>query len=123
MEIDHTMRTYDGQCHCGAVRYQARTDLASMMDCNCTNCRRRGWVLQSVPAADFRLLAGEGDLTTYRFNTGRIEHLFCRHCGIQPFARGRDGEGNELVMLNVNCLEGLPVIDRSTIMHWDGLHR
>jgi len=26
-------------------------------------------------------------------------------------------------MLNVNCLEGLPVIDRSTITHWDGLHR
>jgi len=26
-----------------------------------------------------------------------------------------------MVMLNVNCLDDLPVIDRSTIGHWDGL--
>lgn len=123
MEIDHTMRTYDGGCHCGAVRYRARTDLTQMMDCNCTHCRRLGWVMQAVPAGEFALLSGEGDLKAYRFNTERIEHLFCTHCGIHSFARGNDGQGNDLVMLNVNCLEGLPLIDRAAIRHWDGLNR
>ena len=42
MEIDHTLRVYSGRCHCGAVRFTARTDLTGMMDCNCTHCRRRG---------------------------------------------------------------------------------
>lgn len=123
MEIDHTLRAYEGGCHCGAVRYTARTDLAQMMDCNCSHCRRLGWVMQSVPASEFQLLSGEADLKTYRFNTERIEHLFCAHCGIHSFARGSDGKGNDLVMLNVNCLEGLPLVDRNTIHHWDGLSR
>ena len=114
------MQTYQGQCHCGAVRFTARTDLASMGDCNCSRCRRLGWVMQSVPASELTLLSGEDHLTLYHFNSERINHLFCRTCGIEPFARGSDGKGNELVMLNVNCLEGVPPIDRNAIKHWDG---
>ena len=113
-------RTYSGQCHCGAVRYTATTDLGSLMDCNCSRCRRLGWVMQAVPADQFELLSGEEVLTEYRFNTHNIEHLFCRVCGIQSFARGKDREGRATVMINVNALEDAPAIDRSTILHWNG---
>ena len=111
---------YKGQCHCGAVRYSVHTDLASMGDCNCSRCRRLGWVLQSVPADKFTLHTDEGQLTLYHFNTENIDHLFCKTCGIESFARGSDGKGNEMVMINVNCLEGAPPVDRSAITHWDG---
>ncbi|MFC3704942.1 GFA family protein [Devosia honganensis] len=114
------MREYQGQCHCGAVRFTARTGLASMGDCNCSRCRRLGWVMQSMPAEDFRLLAGEDNLTLYRFNTEKIDHLFCRTCGIESFARGSDGQGNRMVMVNVGCLEDAPAVDRNAIRHWDG---
>ena len=114
------MRDYHGQCHCGAVRFTARTDLSSMGDCNCSRCRRLGWVMQSLPAGDFTLRSGEDQLTLYHFNTDKIDHLFCRTCGIEPFARGSDGQGNEMVMVNVNCLEDAPAVDRSAIKHWDG---
>lgn len=113
-------KTYEGQCHCGAVRYTAVTALESMGDCNCSRCRRVGWVLQSLPASNFTLRSGEDNLTLYRFNTEKIDHLFCKTCGIESFARGQDGQGNKMVMINVNCLEGAPPVDRSTIMHWDG---
>lgn len=113
-------RDYAGQCHCGAVRYTVHTDLSGLGDCNCSRCRRLGWVMQSVPASDFTLLAGEEALTRYGFNTDKIDHLFCRVCGIESFARGTDGQGNMLYMVNVNCLEGVPPIDRSAIKHWDG---
>ena len=113
-------RTYHGQCHCGAVRYTAETDLSGLMDCNCSRCRRLGWILKSVPAARFTLLGGAGSLTPYRFNTDRIEHLFCSICGVESFARGQDRQGNDLVMLNINCLEDAPAIDRASITHWDG---
>lgn len=113
-------RDYHGKCHCGAVRYTAHTDLGSMGDCNCSRCRRMGWVLQSVPASSFTLHSGEDNLTLYRFNTEKIEHLFCRTCGIESFARGSDREGNELFMINVNCLDDAPPVDRGAIMHWDG---
>jgi hypothetical protein len=113
-------QTYRGQCHCGAIRYSATTDLGSMGDCNCSRCRRLGWVMQSVPAGDFTLESGADNLTTYRFNTENIEHLFCATCGIESFARGSDAKGNHMVMLNVGCLEPPVSIDRSTIRHWDG---
>ena len=113
-------KIYHGQCHCGAVRYTAHTDLVGLMDCNCSRCKRLGWILKSVPAAQFTLLGGQDQLTLYRFNTDRIEHLFCATCGVESFARGQDRDGNDLVMLNVNCLDDAPPVDRNTITHWDG---
>ena len=113
-------KTYHGKCHCGAVHYTATTDLGSMGDCNCSRCRRLGWVMQSLPAADFTLLGGEANLAVYHFSSETIDHLFCKTCGIESFARGSDGKGNELVMINVNCLEDAPLPDRAAIKHWDG---
>ncbi len=111
---------YHGQCHCGAVRFTAHTDLSSPADCNCSRCRRLGWVMQSLPADQFRLESGEDNLTLYHFNTEMIDHLFCKTCGIESFARGSDGKGNEMVMININCLEDAPAIDPNAIKHWDG---
>lgn len=114
------VRTYQGQCHCGAVRFEVDTDLAGLGDCNCSMCGRLGWVMQSVPAAGFRLLAGADRLKTYRFNTMAIAHQFCTECGIESFASGTDGEGRTLVTINTACLLGAPDIDRQAIKHWDG---
>ncbi|NMA98536.1 MAG: GFA family protein [Phyllobacteriaceae bacterium] len=113
-------RDHQGQCHCGAVRFTAHTDLGSMGDCNCSRCRRLGWVMQSVPASAFTLHRGEDNLTLYHFNTKGIDHLFCKTCGIEAFARGSDGKGNEMVMINVACLNDAPPVDRNAITHWDG---
>lgn len=114
------MQTYHGKCHCGAVRFSVETDFASLGDCNCSRCRRLGWIMQSVPADRFALQTGEENLSLYHFNSEKIDHLFCKSCGIQSFARGTDGQGNELVMVNVNCLDDAPPVDRSAIKHWDG---
>ncbi|MGV3649870.1 MAG: GFA family protein [Devosia sp.] len=112
--------TWKGQCHCGAVRFSVTTDLEGLADCNCSRCKRLGWVMKGVPESAFTLEAGEDRLVDYRFNTHAISHLFCRDCGIESFGRGQDGAGNTMVMINVNCLEGAPDIDRSAIKHWDG---
>lgn len=113
-------KTYAGGCHCGAVAYEATTDLSGMGDCNCSRCRRMGWVLQAVQATNFKLLRGEEALATYHFNTNNIDHLFCKTCGIESFARGKGPDGNIMYMVNVNCLDGAPPVDRSAIQHWDG---
>jgi hypothetical protein len=113
-------KTYVGQCHCGAVRFSATTDLSGLGDCNCSRCRRLGWVMQSVPEADFTLESGADRLVLYHFNTHKIDHQFCRDCGIEPFASGTDDKRGKTFMVNVNCLEGVPQIDRAAITHWDG---
>ena len=113
-------RTYHGRCHCGAVQWSATTPLDSMGDCNCSRCSRLGWIMQAVPAGEFELQSGEEKLTLYRFNTHKIDHLFCRDCGIESFGRGTGPDGAETVMINVNCLDDGPVVDRNAITHWDG---
>jgi hypothetical protein len=113
-------RTYTGGCHCGAVRYDVTTALSDLMDCNCSRCSKLGVVLQFAPASDFHLRKGEDALTLYHFNTGKIDHLFCKHCGIESFARGKGEDGSEMVMINVNCLDEVEPVDRSKIYHWDG---
>lgn len=113
-------RSFAGQCHCGAVSFTVRTDLSGLLDCNCSRCRRLGWVMQSVPASDFELLSGSETLKPYHFNTHKIDHQFCTECGIEAFARGSDAQGNGVVMINVNCLEDVPEFDRASIQHWDG---
>ena len=114
-------QTYNGGCQCENVRYQVALDLAEpVITCNCSRCGRLGSILAFAPAGEFTLQSGADSLTEYRFNHKALEHLFCKTCGIESFARGSDGKGNTMVMINVACLEDAPPIDRATIKHWDG---
>lgn len=101
-------KTYQGSCHCGAVRYEADVDLAQgTFRCNCTICfKSRAW-MASVPAPDFRLLAGEANLRDYQFGIKRIHHRFCATCGVRPFSQGSDPKGNAFYAVRVNCLDGV----------------
>jgi hypothetical protein len=99
------MQSYSGGCHCGRVRYEVAADLAKTITCNCSRCRRLGWVLTFTPATSFRLLSGEEALTDYQFNKRVIHHLFCATCGIESFARARSPEGVETIAVNVRCLD------------------
>lgn len=101
------MQSYRGSCHCQAVRFEVDTDLTKVLDCNCSHCARKGFLLTFVPASQFRLLEGEDKLTEYRFNRKFIAHLFCKICGVQGFGKGKDESGNETIAVNVRCLDGV----------------
>jgi len=100
-------KTYHGSCHCGAVRYEVELDLAEgTSKCNCSYCAKlRLWGKHAKPE-EFRLLAGEDALTTYRFNTHSLEHPFCKHCGVHVFTHGDIPEvGGEFVSVNLASLD------------------
>lgn len=110
---------HKGTCHCGKVSYEAEVDLTKpVIECNCSYCERQGLLLSFVPGDKLNLLSGEDNLTAYRFNTGKIEHLFCKTCGVQCF--GRSGDMGAAV--NVRTIEG---IELSTLerMPFDGRSR
>lgn len=114
------MQKYQGKCHCGAVTFEVETDLASVLECNCSHCSVKSLLLAFVPVAQFRLHSGEADLTEYRFNKKVIQHLFCRHCGVQPFGRGQDpATGAETVAINVRTLAGVDT-SKLTLTPFDG---
>ncbi|HEY5927714.1 MAG TPA: GFA family protein [Kofleriaceae bacterium] len=101
--------THKGGCQCGAVRYQVEIDAdAPAITCNCSMCGRSGTLLQFVGEASFKLEQGEASLTDYLFNKHAIHHLFCKTCGIKPFARG-SGEHGPMVAVNVRTLDDVDV--------------
>ena len=110
---------YQGSCHCKVVTYEVETDLKTIISCNCSYCAVKGMLLTFVPASQFTLLSGEADLTEYLFNKKAIRHLFCRHCGVQPFGKGKDKEGAETVAINVRTLHGVDV-DSLSAMPYNG---
>ena len=99
------MTIHRGSCHCGAVRFEIEADIDSVTVCNCSICAKKGVVHVAVANEDFRLLAGEQNLSLYRFGSQTASHWFCRHCGIHPFGRPRNSPHRYTV--NARCLEGL----------------
>jgi hypothetical protein len=104
-------RTYEGGCHCRKVHYKVTTDLARVMSCNCSRCAKLGALLAFVSPSQFDLISGADGLTDYQFNHKVIHHLFCTTCGIQSFAHGTAPNGEEMVAINVRCLDGVDPVD------------
>ena len=110
---------YSGSCHCKKVSYNVELEIGNVISCNCSHCQAKGLLLAFVPAKSFTLVRGEEDLMSYKFNKKIIDHLFCKHCGVQSFSRGKDKEGKDTVAINVRCLEGVD-IDGLSLMKVDG---
>ncbi|MDF0534592.1 GFA family protein [Shewanella sp. A32] len=110
---------YQGSCHCQAVRFEVEAPAELAVDyCNCSICRKSGYLHLIVPTSKFRIIRGEEMLTTYRFNTGVAQHTFCRTCGIKPFYIPRSNPDG--VDVNVNCLDTEPAAVHIT--QFDGQH-
>ena len=99
------LKTMEGGCHCGRVRFRVTADFARVTECNCSICTKKGFLHLIVPPERFELLGGENDLTTYRFNTGTAKHTFCRHCGVHPFYVPRSDP--DKIDVNVRCLDDI----------------
>lgn len=112
--------TLDGACHCGAVRFTATLShgLASARRCTCSLCRMRGAVAVTGELKSFQLVAGAGQLATYRFNTGVAEHHFCTVCGIYTHHKRRSNP--DQLGINVACLEGVSPFDFPEVIVMDG---
>ena len=116
------MAQFEGSCHCGRVAYEVEASLDHTITCNCSYCQRRGSILTFAPATAFTLTKGEDALTEYRFNSQKVQHLFCESCGIESFARGTMPDGTATVAVNVRCLSGIePTELQSTL--YDGRSR
>ena len=73
------------------------------LDCNCSICRRTGFLHIMVPHTDFELVTGREVLTSYRFGTGTADHLFCGHCGVKSFYQPRSHP--DAWSVNAHCLD------------------
>lgn len=72
------------------MRFEASVDRQpQLLRCNCSICAPSGYLHLIVPHNQFTLVSGRDQLTSYRFGTGKAEHLFCRICGVKSFYQPR----------------------------------
>ncbi|NMO14026.1 GFA family protein [Pyxidicoccus fallax] len=108
-------KTYRGSCHCGAVRFETDIDLSEgTWKCNCTICTKARLWHSVVKPEEFRLLAGESELSEYQFHTRALHHLFCKHCGVHVFGWGEAPEIGRFYTPKLNCLDD---VDLNALVH------
>ena len=109
-----------GSCHCGAITYTLDEDLPrSALACNCSICRRKGYLLHFTTPDRFTLHSGRDEITTYTFKSHKIRHQFCKTCGCAPFSEGTGPDGKDATVINLRCADGVD-IDALDISHFDG---
>jgi hypothetical protein len=113
---------YKGSCHCGETAYEveAEGEIGQVVECNCTYCSRKGYLLWFVPRDQLRLSTPESRLAVYTFNKHVIKHHFCTECGCAPFGLGVAPNGLETAAINVRCLEDVD-LDKLKRVPFDGL--
>jgi len=99
------MRTYQGGCHCGRVRFTVTTNLEKIIDCNCSICMKKGFLHLIVERSQFHLLSSPDAVALYQFNTKTAKHYFCSVCGIHSYYIPRSHP--DKIDVNVRCLEGV----------------
>ncbi len=120
------LKTYQGSCHCGAIRYEADIDLAQGTSrCNCTFClKTRAWSAFVKPDA-FRLAAGSQEGTAYHKHAEAPVKYHCPRCGVLTHAKGEaDYMGGPFVSVFVNTLDDASPEElvSGPIRFCDGLH-
>jgi hypothetical protein len=83
-------------------------------------CARTGFIHVIVPESKFRITSGREALTSYRFNTGVADHLFCSVCGVKSFYRPRSNPDGWSV--NARCLDdasGLVTVEPFDGRNWE----
>lgn len=111
-------KTYSGSCHCGNVRFAVTAEITRASACNCSICGRAGSLMLSVSPGQFKLEAGADAQTDYQFGAKTMHHPFCSTCGVRSFGRYM-AEGQEKIIVNLRCLEGLDV-DALDVQKFDG---
>ncbi len=78
---------YLGSCHCGAIGYRYRTDVApeqwSIRACQCRFCRAHDALSASDPSGSIVFSVADSNfLNRYRFGLRTADFLLCRECGV-----------------------------------------
>ena len=108
-------------CHCGEFVAEVNipdTGINKIMRCNCTLCKRKGYVIGVLGENDFKIVKGENFLKLYQYYTKAAKHYFCSICGIHTHNRPRINP--KIFGINVACVEGMDPFELENIGLNDG---
>jgi len=74
-----------GECNCGAVRFELNADPAGIFVCHCSICRRatgsNGVAVVVTANENFRWLFGENIIASWKKPGADWQTWFCKQCG------------------------------------------
>ncbi len=74
------LRTYRGNCHCGAFVYEAELpEITTVTECPCSICRKKGYLFVLTNSKkNFSVVRGSLEsLSEYTFGTKAMHHKVC----------------------------------------------
>lgn len=102
---------YQGNCLCGAVKYEIKSDLKAIVHCHCQYCRKAHGAafvtLLLMQASDFHLIQGEDNLGKFYVDTTGADRCFCLKCGTRLFNHVRSAGRLALVVSTLQTDEVL----------------
>jgi hypothetical protein len=110
-----------GQCHCGAITYEAEVTPGTVNVCHCLDCQTlTGSAFRTniqAPAQGFSLLSGKPHryIKTADSGTKRV-HAFCENCGSPVYAC--DPENPRTYSLRVGALNERALLGRPARQTW-----
>ena len=108
-------------CHCGGVEAEVKLSekgLEKLIRCNCSICKRKGYIMTPVSSENFKLTKGNDLLTLYQYHTKVAKHYFCSRCGIYTHTNPRINP--KIYMINVACIDEINSFELKNISINDG---
>ncbi|OAQ64624.1 glutathione-dependent formaldehyde-activating enzyme domain-containing protein [Pochonia chlamydosporia 170] len=112
---DNNLQTYTGNCHCGHIQFTVTISPPfpehQVASCNCSICRRNGYLLIYPLRENVTITKGDGQEGQYRFNRRKATHKFCGRCGSSVFVDFNGQEAKDVIGVNVRLLNGVDLDD------------
>ncbi|MFY2824197.1 GFA family protein [Ruegeria sp. MALMAid1280] len=111
--------TIDGQCICGAVRYQVQNNMAAFKLCYCSFCQKASGSAHEANAFttpdQIEWLQSKDMLTSFDVPISHVRRVFCRSCGTTlPF----EAQNGKFPVVPVGSLSHPPSRPVSAIVGW-----
>lgn len=102
----NTEKNYTGSCMCGAVQYQIKGEIGTIIQCHCQRCRKANGTAFAtnapIKAAEFKYLQGEALVKKYQ-SSPTTQRCFCGECGTPLIAIKSDTP--DLYRLRIGSLD------------------
>jgi hypothetical protein len=124
-EGEDDLKLYNGNCHCGAVKYTVKTKPLTelkVLSCNCSLCARvrspstttpnlahlltgtQNGDLFIYPPKNAVKISGHDNLTEYVFVAEDSLHAFCKTCGVSVLVNVTDPK-EDIAPLNIRTIK------------------
>ena len=108
-------------CHCGEVEAEIKLlekGFEKLLRCNCSICKRKGYIMSPVSPENFKLIKGKEILTLYKYHTKVANHYFCSKCGIHTHTNPRSNP--KIYMINIACMDNIKPFELENVNISDG---